>query len=509
MKSSSLGFVRPEPKSQTRKTVPVCEAHSTQKERRSSYLSHFSVLGVFSFAGVGTTVSAFSIVAIFSLFSVMSIASVFGISSVASVLSIASSTSVMSIASTDCVFKFYEKCLPFKVHEIEREFEIHLAPHVWDEMATCTKLQYKSSDRPESCDYQEATCIYRNLNSEVNVTDSCKVRRKGSSTWRDLDDKPSFKIKKFGDGVRFGEFPCGTFCPPGKSLNVWESKKVTLQNQVIADGEIDAYNVFRKYIPSPLAEQTRVRLYRNDSLFSEETYVMLETIDDDQFLEKWFGTTAILYELDDDSNPYIAKFERYIDDSSSISDMFVNTSGLLDDSEKKVKEATEEALKNESHLANIISLGFNAFDKRNLLYYYAAEKAVNHWDAVCSEYVSNTYVVFNGSMYFYVPSGTDETFQCPTKRKVLGWSSSTPQCQGMRECYMDDECKSQYEEILEHVESKLERDPYDACPNIDETIALSIAIPFALALILGVLLAINFESSGAVVAMHVRRRRPF
>ena len=39
------------------------------------------------------------------------------------------------------------------------------------------------------------------------------------------------------------------------------------------------------------------------------------------------------------------------------------------------------------------------FDKRNLLYYYAAEKAVNHWDAVCSEYVNNTYVVFNGSMY--------------------------------------------------------------------------------------------------------------
>ena len=56
---------------------------------------------------------------------------------------------------------------------------------------------------------------------------------------------------------------------------------------------------------------------------------------------------------------------------------------------------------------------------------------------------------------------------------------------------------------------EIREDPYDACPNIDETIALSIAIPFALALILGVLSAINFESSGAVVAMHVRRRRPF
>ena len=57
-------------------------------------------------------------------------------------------------------------------------------------MSSCSKAEYKSDDRPEKCDYQQAECKYGD-----GPRVPCEVRRKGSTTWRDLDKRPSFRIK--------------------------------------------------------------------------------------------------------------------------------------------------------------------------------------------------------------------------------------------------------------------------------------------------------------------------
>lgn len=119
-------------------------------------------------------------------------------------------------------------------------------------------------------------------------------------------DTPSLKIKSFdvGDDVAdFGTHPCGPgACPPGQQANPWRSKKVTLNNRVYGSGEVDAYRVFRNSIPAPLAQHATVALFRNGSLVSESTYAMVETIDDDLFVEKWWPAQDwVLHEVEMDA----------------------------------------------------------------------------------------------------------------------------------------------------------------------------------------------------------------
>lgn len=492
MRAKSLGFLGDAvvPTRAPRVTVDAPSPRVPEVPKRVRWcvcvIRPCSLLAILSFASLSSIASTCGIASIgglVSLCSALAVASAFSVLSVASLLSVASTTSVLSIAAEDCTLGVYEKCRPAMLHSIQTELSLHFTSETWDEMASCSKQEYKSVNRPSKCDYKQITCTFHNLTTGYNVTDACQIRRKGSSTWRDLLDKPSFKIKKFGD-VDFGEFECHGNCPQGESSNKWATNKVTLQNQVVADGEIDAYNLFRKHIAAPLAVQTRVRLFKDALPVREDAYVMLEAIDDNKFLRKWFGGTAVLYELDDDSNPHTAKFERYIEENDEISSLYVDapcnsTSDACDD---LAEEATESELSSPNNLKRVLNLGLQDFDARNVMHYYAGEVVTNHWDAVCSEYASNTYIVFNGSAHFYVPSGTDETFQCPTRRKIVGWSSSRPRCRSMRQCYDTETCRREYDDILTKVDESKERDAYDACPNLTATLTTSILSPIGVTL---------------------------
>lgn len=357
-------------------------------------------------------------------------------------------------------------------------------------MASCSRSEYKSNDRPEKCDYQRATCTYTNY--VYNMTQTCKIRRKGSATWRDMHDKPSFKIKG-DDKFRFGDYECGKYCPPGKTVNAWETKKVTLQNQAQFDGEIDAYDLFRKFVIAPLAVQTSVKLYKGGVFEREDSYVMLETIDDSKFMEKWIGEVYALYEYDtmNDPNP---KLERIGNDkSNTLSKQYINISEALSkcsledsDCEKdEIEKATENVLKMSSHLVSILNLNMSDFDQDNMVNYYAAGIATNHWDSVCHHpkgAANNGYVAYNGSKYFFIPTGTDYTFVCP--EAMPSALASSPKCTSMKQCLQNESCTKMYQSAKKNVDGELTRTPMDDCNNWRRTIIVSTLVPFIMTLLL-------------------------
>ena len=143
----------------------------------------------------------------------------------------------------------------------------------------------------DECDYFTVSCAV-----DGHVDNHCKVKRKGSSTWRDLGDKPSLKIK-LDDKYTVGSYDCSNeLCPPdqqpNETVNTWRTKKFTLNNQVTWDAEIDAYAVYRTQIPASLAVQVAVALYKDGVLQSNQTYAMIENVNDDAFIEKWYGGLA-------------------------------------------------------------------------------------------------------------------------------------------------------------------------------------------------------------------------
>ena len=348
------------------------------------------------------------------------------------------------------------------------QFEIYIPDTTWDTMASCSRAEYHGANdpriepvpddwvRPDKCNYQKVRCSYKDLTSGYHVTSNCQVKRKGWGSWKELHEKPSFKIKKFENNdnlVNFGKIAC-EYCPPGSDVNDWNTNKVTLNNQIQHDGEIDAYKLFSKYIPTPLAERTTLKLYKGDVLQRQDTYAMLETIDDKRFVKKWFGDNYVLYEVDLNR----VQFERFggiiLENQPVASDY--ECPDDPDDCEDLAEEATEMMLTSSSRLQRILDLTLEDMNRDNILKYYAGEVSVHHWDGACMSeegFKNNYYVVFNGSQHFYIPSGTDQTFQC-IKEHLLGMG---PKCLPMIQCFADTKCHSRFSSILEDVKSNMKR----------------------------------------------------
>ena len=423
-----------------------------------SLWSAYSVTSILSVASMFASLSVLSVLSLASFFSIGSMASVLSIGSVASVLSVGSVNSMVSISSTGCTLGVNMDCTIERspgLYPIQTSFDIHISESVWTTMKDCSQAEYKSASRPDKCDYQDAECTFTNTSSGFTITAACEIRRKGSGSWRDLEDKPSFKIRRW-ETIEFGRFSCGDVCPPHEEENVWRTNRVTLNNQVQADGEITAYNVFRTLVAAPLAVQTMVRLYRAGVLYREDSYVMLETIDDSDFMEKWFGDTYVLYEQDcpgwcDES----IEFERYGGDAISLQ-YGVNLTYHISECansidqecyEDAVEDATEAILDTSSNFAAISALGLYDFDRQNIVRYFAGEYATQHVDGAC--WNNNVYIAYNGTSYFYIPSGADRTFQpqCGIRdfsTPQKGWDGR-PACSAITECLEENECRSQYD----------------------------------------------------------------
>lgn len=156
-------------------------------------------------------------------------------------------------------------------------------------MRNCTSAgmyRYKDAngDRYPWCDYQRCVCAFGNefVVDGGNNTVGCRVRRKGTSTWRNVDGRPSLKLK-VDERVTVVEH------------STWHTKKFTLNNFVFGKGEMDAYDVFRrKGVPTPRTKLVEVCFSRP---CKRQRYVLLESHGDD-FAEVHFGEEVPIFEVD-------------------------------------------------------------------------------------------------------------------------------------------------------------------------------------------------------------------
>ena len=345
-------------------------------------------------------------------------------------MSIGSVTSIASIGSVNCVLGWFRVCDEPKYKEHDGSFVIRIDEGVWEIMASCRKEEYKSDDRPEKCDYQTARLSYKLPSQAIEMNEQIvEIRRKGSSTWTYLHDKPSFKIK-FEESQNFGTYSCGShYCPTDQDENIWKSKKLTLNNMrrtsplmFPSEGEIDAYDVFDDYMATPLALSVNVDVYKGSKFMYSGSYVMVETISDKAFMKKHFGDDYALWEVE------AGRVE------------FKRDGGNIDGEEIDI---------------DILNMNIDKMNETNMLYYYAGELTTGHWDGGClRSQKNNYYVAFDGEMYYNIPSGLDHTYdRCNYDLNV----GSPPHCTPMKICFEKDECKDKFETVLDRVETNADR----------------------------------------------------
>ena len=271
-------------------------------------------------------------------------------------------------------------------------------------MASCRK-----GGEGDNCDYQNAQCKSVTVDHNGTRVD-CKVRRKGSTSWRDLHARPSFKIKKM-ETQNGSPYPFDTD---------WVTEKLTLNNGVqksFAEAEVKAYDIFRKlHVKSSLAQLCTVSLYRDDTLYNtQEDYTMIETINDDAFMKKHFGQNWTLWEGEE--------------------------------GETECKRSSPDHLC-DTDRTDVETLTLDDVDQTEMINYFVGERLTSHTDSAClgmptgnNYYVAKWYPTTeqNNPRYTYIPSGVDRAFTCTHQ-----YFTAIPQCTPIQQCVQSDDCYAQY-----------------------------------------------------------------
>ena len=274
-----------------------------------------------------------------------------------------------------------------------------------------------------------------------------------------MEFKPSIKIKKMeenDDDYIFERYTCGlnTTCNamPGGSLyggstNVWQSSKVTLNNEIQGSGEHNAYKVFRDIgVIAPLAHQVIVELWRGQKLMVRDRYAMVETINDKAFVEKYVDEdNYALFEYEYPEN----QFKRSKGAYDSVYEDGDHDCGACN-------YESNEALCGPPGFSSIGDISFSAFNQTLLQRFYSGVLITNHGDGLCaSVYSNNAYVaVFknasNQDEFVVIPSGADQTFEC----NRYDIKTYKPTCSFMQECFREDECKASFDTELRAAKEK-------------------------------------------------------
>ena len=296
---------------------------------------------------------------------------------------------------------------------IFHRIDVYMFADVWDLHASCSFGESKLEPRPAHCDYQPANCSHNGM-----APRPCLVRRKGSGSWRDLDDKPSLKIKDFNDDTKyeFARYPCAATSncnslPTGSlalaDTNVWETTKLTLNNreQSYGDGEMNGYRLYRDAgLIAPLAERVTVRLYRTrrddapaQLVVGPALYHMIETISDRAFLEKHFGEDYVLWEVEN------IWWERG-PGSRGHASLFKRDSGVL---EGELQNYTSDN-------SQFKKMGETSFNMSYMQRFLAAELVTGNVDSACAansnHFVAATSREGQGPLFTWIPHGIDRAF---------------------------------------------------------------------------------------------------
>ena len=416
---------------------------------RSNWKSKWSVFGAvstLSFASFCSFGSALSLISCASVLSILSIGST------ASILSIGSINSILSIGSNGCTFRYFANCMaPFPEPEVE--FSIQIPDEAWKNMSACTFDDYQKSKKHESdktshCDYHVATCSFRNMNMTTPISNiRCKVRRKGFTTWEDMDRKPSFKLKfETDDGKDDRDIDMGTI----DNILMNEINEVTLNNMKYSDSwsgnrEVEAYDLFRNigFPAMPAAAYAKVTLRKGNHTVNTHTYGMIQNVNDGFYMKQQLWPSQHQTVYDKDKNGYIL-FE-------------VDGRGLELKKSKNYYKNKALDLDLSKAVINRESDILDYMDRDEMSKFFIGELLTKNWDGACLRYIPNNYyiaVTGNSTDEFkvrYVPKGMDRVFHGCTY-EMMSWlmfmgGANPPYCGPMQAILGDPTGKAHYEKL--------------------------------------------------------------
>jgi hypothetical protein len=362
--------------------------------------SVLSACGCFSCCSVLAFASAFSVLSVASVFSTLSVGSTW------SLLSVGSVDSVLSVGSYGCYGKVFSNC-----HRASWDGEVSLdlrfSRDAWERMERCDFDDYQSFKKFETvddaCAHQSATCTYTNVRGAPTRTVPCTARRKGFSTFRAMDDRPSFKVKFYEDAARTVklDLPLGTLGRAGSVV----ADKATFNNMAhstsfTGNTEVEAYDAFHRmdYAGTPGAAYVRIRTYRGDDLVDSYVGSVVEDVNNDDYFKRVreYGDDRLLLEVDNTGLEYKDAKGRF---KSSIERRLI--ANLLN--RKEVEGETDGPL--------------DMMRRDEVVKLYAAERATHNWDGACLRPMPNNFYVLawedaNATTHVrYVPKGMDWVFQ--------------------------------------------------------------------------------------------------
>lgn len=297
----------------------------------------------------------------------------------------------------------------------------------WSQFSTCTKKE-KINDE-DICDYKAASCTFDGKTYE------CKVKRKGNGSWRDVDKKPSLKVKWKDSGNQYRL----TF-----NNNVQEKK----------DGaQIDAYETYRKAgIEASRASRVQVRFGPSlDSVNEYLPYTQVEEVKNFEFLGARGLDGSTVFELELLSSSFLKQDD--IDrgpDTYDLGPVAKDDATLLD---------FQRVLKHGASLQET----WEVINKTNMFRYYAGVKATSPLDSFCGVHwkgsfesvfekergYNNAFVVlpYFHKRYTFMPWGTDRAMQC----KAIAWfmPSSYATCNPMKRCFENAQCSKEYHDFVD------------------------------------------------------------
>lgn len=448
-----------------------------------------NIYSIYSPCSCFSVISLVSSISLASLGSFASIGSTLSLFSITSVLSFASTNSVLSAFSTNCYMHILSDCT--QNPETNSSFHIDVSRDTFDLMSTCTKEMYQTYQATDGqvyrreCGYQDAQCKYTSGDNTTGWM-GCEIRRKGSTTWKSMNDKPSFKIRN----MEYVDFTTGNIVSKdyvkenNKNHGIqWATEKLTLNNAAHPGSfyqtwsEVDAYNLFRRIGKqhAPRAKWTKVHLKINGQHFRTDTYAAIESISDKYFIENdqsFYKKDWSLYEIEANAIEFKRSSVDEIDD-------YYNEKGI------NVGDVA-----NQTFLATHFSPEITDMNEDDAIKYYVGEVITGHWDGACfrDDMYNNYYLALEYSKRFMIiiNSGLDNTFQgCLSD--ILS-SKNAPTCLFMQQCFANTTCHAKYVAELQKAESRTDIRKTPSCaeellPGI-RSILLGFFIPIVLLVLL-------------------------
>lgn len=414
----------------------------TQKHKYSIIKYNVNFHSKFAIFSLLSLLSMISMGSLFSVLSVGSVLSVMSIGSTLSVLSVGSVSSVLSIGSNGCYFRFFANCrAPYPNPTLS--FQLRFTDDVWDTMSACTFDEYQKFKKFEpvdnhKCDYQPAQCSFVNIKETTkNVSDiNCRIRRKGFTTWEEMNAKPSFKLK-FDDDIDFGTID-------GVHMKVDE---LTLNNMKFSDSwsgnrEVEAYELFRQigYRNMPVATHAEVNVFRNDTHINKHSYAMIQNVNDGGFMKTYYNNEHPNSNYDNGGYMLFEVDNRGLEFKKGKKNFKTNKDAEIG--------LFETIINRESDILEFM-------DTDDVIKYFIGEELTGNWDGACLTYIPNNYYIAvsqnetNTPKIRYLPKGMDRVFQgCGYDiAQSMSGGMMPPYCGPMQKILYNESTRNRYEHL--------------------------------------------------------------